>query len=197
MSGVAGLLLAAGGGRRFGGAKALVRTATGQRYVDRAVAALRDGGCDPVVVVLGAEADRVRAEATGLVATTVVDNPDWSTGMGSSLRRGLAALAATDAAAALVLLVDTPGIGPDAVVRIATAAGNDRQDALVVATYQGERGHPVLIGRRHWPGVADSAVADRGARAYLAARPGEVVTVECGDVAVGTDVDTPGDAARF
>src|SRR5687768_9682673 len=63
LSKVAGLVLAAGGGRRYGGPKALV-SRQGQLLVERAVATLRDGGCAPILVVVGAEADRVRAEAT-------------------------------------------------------------------------------------------------------------------------------------
>ena len=81
---VAGLVLAAGAGRRFGGPKALVEL-DGERLVDRMVRVLRAGGCQPLVVVAGA----VPLAVSG---ATVVDNPDWRTGMGSSLRSGLAAL---------------------------------------------------------------------------------------------------------
>ena len=82
---VAGVLLAAGEGSRFGGPKAVAEL-DGERLVDRAVRVLRLGGCDPVVVVLGAAV----VEVPG--ADLVVVNPDWATGMGSSLRAGLAAL---------------------------------------------------------------------------------------------------------
>jgi nicotine blue oxidoreductase len=181
---IAGLLLAAGGGRRYGMPKALVER-HGRRFVDHAAQMLRDGGADPVVVVLGAAADEVRRRA-GLSGVTVVDNPDWPTGMGSSLRTGLAALERTDADAVVVLLVDTPGITAAAVRRV--AAGADDQ-TLRAATYHGRPGHPVLLGRAHWAGVAALAHGDVGARPYLERH--EVTAVPCEDVADGTDVDRP------
>ncbi|MCT2583318.1 nucleotidyltransferase family protein [Actinophytocola gossypii] len=187
--GVAGVLLAAGAGRRFGMPKALVRHG-GSLFVERAAAVLLAGGCTPVVVVLGASADEVRATAQ-LPEASIVDNPEWMTGMGSSLRAGLAALAGTDATAALVLPVDTPGVTADAVARVAALAG---PDALARATYHGRPGHPVLIGRTRWAAVAEQATGDAGARRYLAAhQPREV---PCEDVASGRDVDRPEDLPR-
>ncbi|HEY2949932.1 MAG TPA: nucleotidyltransferase family protein [Micromonosporaceae bacterium] len=182
----AGLVLAAGGGRRYGGPKALVRL--GDRLlVERAVRVVRDAGCAPLVVVLGAAADRVRAEAD-LAGVTVVDNPDWATGMGSSLVVGLRALGDTDAAAAVVQLVDIPGVTSAAVARFVGLAA---PDALARASYRGRPGHPVLLGREHWSGVACRAVGDQGAREYLAAHADEVITVPCDDVADGADLDVP------
>jgi CTP:molybdopterin cytidylyltransferase MocA len=183
---VAGLVLAAGGGRRYGGPKALVRF-EGSLLVERAVATVRDGGCSPIVVVLGASAAEVRASAR-LGDVMVVENAGWKSGMGSSVRVGLEALAGTDADAAIVLLVDTPGITSAAVRRIADKAG---RDALVAATYGPRRGHPVLIGREHWSGVAMLASADVGARAYLAAHGAQVQTVACEDIADDADMDVP------
>ncbi|WP_460495032.1 nucleotidyltransferase family protein [Dactylosporangium cerinum] len=184
------MVLAAGGGRRYGGPKALVRHEDGRLLVERAVATLRDGGCARIVVVLGAESARVRAEAQ-LGDARLVDNPTWKSGMGSSLRAGLAAMAEDDAADAVaVLLVDTPGIGPDAVARLLAAAEGGPK-SLVTATYHGKRGHPVILGRDHWAGVATLATADVGARAYLVAHTDLVQTVPCEDIADDTDLDVP------
>jgi nicotine blue oxidoreductase len=108
--------------------------------------------------------------------------------MGASLRVGLEALAGTEAEAAVILLVDTPGVTTEAVRRVAAKSG---PDVLAAATYGPRRGHPVLLGRDHWNGVATLAVGDVGARAYLAARAAEVVTVACEDVADDTDMDVP------
>jgi nicotine blue oxidoreductase len=182
----AGLLLAAGGGRRYGMPKALVDR-DGRLLVEHALATLRDAGCDPIVVVLGAadETVRERADLTGAI---VVTNPDWALGMGSSLRAGLKALTGTPAQAAAVLLVDTPGITAEAVRRVRTDA---EPDALVVATYHGERGHPVLLGRDHWAGVAELANGDIGARPYLQEHRDQVRTVACEDIADGIDLDLP------
>jgi CTP:molybdopterin cytidylyltransferase MocA len=185
MSGVAGLLLAAGAGRRFGMPKALIRH-RGRLFVETAAEVLRDGGCAPVIVVLGASADQVRASAA-LPGTTVIDNPDWASGMGSSLRVGLAALP-DDVLAAVILPVDTPGVTAAAVRRVAEHAG---PGALARATYDGQPGHPVLIGRDHWAAVSASATGDQGAREYL--RTHSVTEVPCAGIAAGSDVDTPAD----
>ncbi|WGL52632.1 nucleotidyltransferase family protein [Nocardioides sp. BP30] len=173
---ITGLLLAAGEGRRFGMPKALVPGA-----LERAVGVLRDGGCDTVTVVLGAAYD----EALPLVpaGVAVVRATDWAEGMGASLRAGLAAIVGD---AALVHLVDLPDVGADVVRRV---AGHASTDALARASYRGRPGHPVLLGRAHWPGVIASAVGDRGARAYLRHHP--VLDVPCDDLASGEDVDVP------
>jgi nicotine blue oxidoreductase len=184
MNNVAGLLLAAGEGSRYGLPKALVE-ADGRLWVERAVAVLRDGGCDPVVVVLGAAAASVRRRAQ-LGDATVIDNPRWRTGMGSSLRVGVSALEDIATDAVVVLPVDMPGVGAEAVRRVAALAA---PDALAAASYHGERGHPVLLGRGHWREVLESAVGDVGARGYLRAHPPRLVA--CDDVADGADIDTP------
>jgi CTP:molybdopterin cytidylyltransferase MocA len=181
---VTGLVLAAGGGRRYGMAKALVPF-RGQPLVRHAAGLASAGGCTRTLVVIGAEAPAVRAAAPELA---FVDNPDWPTGMASSLRAGLAALDATPADAALVLLVDMPGVTPAAIRRVAAHA---TPDALVMGGYGARRGHPVLLGRHHWPGVAASATGDHGARDYLRAHAAAVTVVDVGDVADDLDVDTP------
>jgi CTP:molybdopterin cytidylyltransferase MocA len=186
MGTVAGLLLAAGAGRRYGMPKALVAY-DGGLLVDHGVRTLRDGGCIPIAVVLGAQSADVRARADLGDATAVV-NEDWDTGMGSSLRAGLIALGSTTAEAAAVLLVDTPGITAAAVARILPYG---RPEALAAATYGGEMGHPVLLGRDHWPGAIEAATGDRGARPYLRQRRDDLVLVACDDISDGTDIDTP------
>ncbi|MCX4830270.1 nucleotidyltransferase family protein [Streptomyces sp. NBC_01016] len=187
---VAGLLLAAGGGRRLGGRPKALLQHHGRPLVEHAVRILRAGGCDPVHVVLGAAAGDVR-ERAALEGCQVTENPDWEDGMGSSLRAGLEALADTEADAALVLLVDQPGIGAAAVARVLEAY--DSPASLAAAAYGGERGHPVLFGRDHWAGIAASASGDRGARAYLKERAGVLELVECGDIAEAYDIDTEAD----
>jgi nicotine blue oxidoreductase len=183
---VAGLVLAAGGGRRYGGPKALVRH-EGSLLVERAVRTVRDAGCAPIVVVLGAAAAEVRASAQ-LGDAILVENEAWKSGMGSSLRVGLEALGRTDAEAALVLLVDTPGVTAEAVKRVTAGSA---QNSLATATYNGRRGHPVLLGRDHWAGVAILATGDVGARAYLSARLEKLHLVPCEDISDDTDMDVP------
>lgn len=183
---VAGLVLAAGGGRRYGGPKALVRH-EGSLLVERAVSTVRDGGCEQIVVVLGAAADEVRSTAQ-LGEVILVENEGWKTGMGSSLKVGLEALGTSEVDAVVVLLVDTPGVTAEAVRRVSEKSS---RDSLATATYGSRRGHPVLLGRDHWSGVAILATGDIGARAYLSARSASVQTVPCDDIADDTDMDVP------
>ncbi len=192
--GVGGLVLAAGEGRRMGGPKALLRlTSAGPTLVEHAISVVSQGGCSPIVVVVGAAGERVRplVERFGALA---VDAPDWSEGMGASLRAGLDAVAGTAVDAVLVTLVDLPDVGPDVVARLVTAAGSAPRAGLARAAYLGVPGHPVLIGRDHWSGVTDVARGDRGARDYLVAHPADLV--ECGDLASGLDLDRPADVWR-
>lgn len=173
--GTTGVVLAAGEGRRFGGPKA-PHLVDGERLVDRAVRVLREGGCDDVVVVLGAWEGQVPD-------ALVVVNHGWEEGMGSSLRIGLKWARATHAARALVTLVDLPGLTPAAVARVLAADG-----AIVQAAYSGEPGHPVRFDAGHFDPVIAAVSGDEGARAYLRGRD-DVVRVEVGDVADGHDLD--------
>ena len=183
MTDVVGLVLAAGSGERFGGPKALARTADGEAWVARAVEVLQDGGCDAVVVVLGAGSD----EARGLVpaAASIVVAEGWRTGMGASLSAGIAGLPEADTA--LITLVDLPGM-PLSVVERVLQQGTAR-DVLARASYDERPGHPVLLGRDHWAGFRDSLRGDAGGRVYLEEHG--VVHVECADLFSGSDVDRP------
>ncbi|MBC3981079.1 nucleotidyltransferase family protein [Streptomyces sp. AC536] len=202
---VVGLVLAAGGGRRLGGRPKALLDHGGRPLVERAVRAARAGGCAPVVhVVLGAAAERVR-ERADLAGCVVADNPDWATGMGSSLRAGLASVrdaprgglgpggspSSRGASAVLVLLVDQPGVGAEAVARMVRA--HRAGAGLVAAAYEGRRGHPVLFARQHWAQVAALAHGDRGARDFLRAHAADLTLVECADIASCADIDTPAD----
>ena len=183
---MAGLLLAAGAGSRLGRPKALVEIG-GVTLAERAVALLRDGGADPVILVTG-------AAPVNLPGVLTVRNPDWETGMGSSLREGLRALPA-DREAVVIALVDQPLITPAAVRRLIAAFASGAR--LAVACYQGRPRNPVLIGREYWAEAAATARGDAGARGFLRAHPALVTAVECGDVASPDDLDTPEDLPRI
>ncbi|TJZ54729.1 nucleotidyltransferase family protein [Streptomyces piniterrae] len=191
---MAGLLLAAGGGRRLGGRPKALLDHRGRPLVEHAARALQDGGCGPVHIVLGAAAASVR-ERADLSSYTTSENPDWAQGMGSSLRVGLAALAGSGADAIVVSLVDQPGIGAAAVARVVGAY--EGRASLVSAAYEGRRGHPVLFGADRWAEVAATAEGDRGARAYLRRHEDAITLVECADVAEAYDIDTPEDLHRL
>jgi CTP:molybdopterin cytidylyltransferase MocA len=144
----------------------------GTRLLDRAIEALRDGGCDPVFAVV--------RTGTAVTGARAVVNPDPDRGMRSSLELVVEAASGCDALA--VLLVDTPGIGAAAVRTVLTRWQPGR---IVLARYaDGRRGHPTMMAPAQWRAALVDAGPDEGARALLAARP------ELFDV-----VDVPGDAA--
>jgi CTP:molybdopterin cytidylyltransferase MocA len=195
---VAGVLLAAGEGSRFGRPKALVEV-NGRTLAERGADLLRSGGADPILVVTG-------AAPIELGGTRTVYNPEWRTGMGSSLRAALQVLtgagASADATAGgglnvgavVVALADQPLVGPESVARLIAAyrAGA----GVAVAAYDGQPRNPVLLAREHWPEVIATVTGDTGARAFLRARADLVTLVECGDTGRPDDIDTPADLAR-
>jgi CTP:molybdopterin cytidylyltransferase MocA len=185
---VAGVLLAAGGGSRLGRPKALVELG-GRTLAERGVDLLTAGGADPVLVVTG-------AVPVTIATARVVDNPDWRTGMGSSLRVAIGELAREpDVTAAVIALADQPLVGTESVRRLIAAY---RDGATVaVAAYGGQPRNPVLIAREHWAAVSEAGTGDSGARAFLRARPDLVRRVECEDTGSPDDIDTPADLDRI
>ena len=197
-SAVAGVLLAAGQGSRFGRPKALVEL-DGQTLAERGVAMLRAGGADPVLIVIGAAQVELAAE----LRVRTVYNGEWRTGMGSSLRAALRALTELEAGpevgpevgAAVVALADQPLVGAEAVGRL--IAAYQAGAGVAVASYGGKPRNPVLLAREHWPEVIAMATGDQGARAFLRARPELVTPVECGDTGRPDDIDTPADLEQI
>jgi CTP:molybdopterin cytidylyltransferase MocA len=183
---VAGVLLAAGQGSRFGRPKALVEL-DGQTLAERGIGMLRAGGTDPVLLVTGAA--EVELGPDHRVRT--VYNDEWRTGMGSSLRAALRALTDPDVGAAVVALADQPLVGAEAVSRL--IAAYQAGASVAVAAYDGRPRNPVLLAREHWPEVIAMATGDQGARAFLRARPDLVTLVECGDTGRPDDIDTQAD----
>ena len=184
---VAGVLLAAGEGSRFGRPKALVEL-NGQTLAERGVDLLQAGGAAPILVVSGAAPIQVDG-------TQTIHNEEWRTGMGSSLRVALEALTSADVAAAVIALADQPLVGPQAVARLIAAyrAGA----GVAVASYDRQPRNPVLLAREHWPEVIALATGDAGARPFLRAHADLVTLVECGDTGRPDDIDTQADLARI
>jgi CTP:molybdopterin cytidylyltransferase MocA len=189
--GICGVLLAAGAGRRAGGPKALRVDRDGRFWLLRSIAALHDGGCDAVIVVLGCEAARARnlMARSALAADlnlVVMDAKNWQQGMASSLRTGLLAAQLKPCRAVLVHLVDLPDVTAAVVSRVIrqTPPGSA---GLARATYGGRRGHPVCIGRDHLEAIMVGLTGDSGAKGYLAQH--DVLDVECSDLASGHDHD--------
>lgn len=148
-------------------------------WLRASVGVLVDGGCDRVVVVLGAAADEAVLLLDGLDVDIVVAD-DWADGMGASLKAGLGEIEGD----VLVSLVDLPDVGPEVVGRVLAADAT-----LARAAYGGKPGHPVLIGAAHLDPLIATLGGDTGARAYLDAH--DALLVECGDLATGRDQDRP------
>ncbi|WP_130177390.1 NTP transferase domain-containing protein [Cryobacterium sp. SO1] len=197
---VAGLVLAAGAGSRYGGPKALVVEATGEPWLVRAALALDAAGCDPILVVLGASG----AEAESLLRAAadrferpdrlqVVHAQDWAAGLSASLDAGLDRLLRDkpeddgDSVTAVALVpVDVPDLTADTVRRLIDGAS---PLTLRQANFAGRPGHPVVIGREHWAPLRAGLTGDTGARPYLVAH--RVTAVSCDDLGTGLDVDEP------
>ena len=186
---VAGILLAAGAGRRFGGPKALASSPGVGSWLKRGVRLLLDAGCSPVVVVLGAEAEKASVllpkDDTRVVPVVA---GDWVEGIGASLGAALDHLREVPGpVATLVTLVDLPHLAPAAMPRVLEAGVVP--STLRRATYSGKPGHPVLIGRDHWAAVRAGLQGDVGAGPYLREHGAEAV--DCTGLGGNEDIDAP------
>ena len=176
----------------MGRPKALMTDDDGRPWLHLAIDALRDGGCDHVVVVLGAEADQAEALVESM-AVTVTRAEDWAEGMSASLTAGLRALQGhlvehpREFGAVVITLVDLPDVSARVVARVIDKVETD-PSVLGRAVYDGDPGHPVVIGLDHLPGVVEASEGDRGAREYL--RDRGLTLVESADLATGQDVDS-------
>lgn len=180
---IAGLVLAAGQGRRLGGRAKALLPYRGGLLIEHVLSALEP--CEAKLVVTGAY------RLPDFPGVTIVHNAQWETGMGSSFRAGIEALP-PQARAVVILLADQPGITAAAVERLIQTGSE-----LAVATYAGGFGHPVLIGHSHFAAAADSARGDKGARNFLRANESLVRQVPCDDVCDPADIDLPEDLARL
>jgi CTP:molybdopterin cytidylyltransferase MocA len=169
---VAAVVLAAGEATRFGAPKQrLLLPAVLERLARSAV--------DEIVVVSGAyELDPCNDQLQG-APCRVVHCRDWALGPGATLRCGLASLA-DEVEAAVVVLADGPELSPDAVGRV-LQSWRDR-GGTVAASYDGDRGHPLVLGRDDWRDIPDEGLRDRS-----------VTVVPCDDLGSPGDVDRPED----
>ena len=199
MTEVAAVLLAAGAASRYraaGGVEAskLVADLRGGPLVRAAASAALSSQARPLIVVTGHACEKIEAALSGLDAT-FVHNPDYASGLSSSLKAGVAALPES-ASGALILLGDMPRVSAKLLDRL-IAAFVERPAALaIIPVLGGKRGNPALLSRALFAEVATLA-GDEGARRLLRqADPRRIVEVELDDDAITLDVDTPEDLEK-
>lgn len=185
MNSVAGIVLAAGGSSRLGSPKQLV-SFQGESLVHRAARTVVEAGCDPVVVVLGAEAERIRPELDDLQIRSVINN-GWPEGISTSIQTGLEEIG--NAEAVLIVLCDQPGVNSlhlrDLMARF-HAAGL----SIAASRYRGVIGVPAVFAQSIYPELA-ALSGDTGARRVISRDAGRVVIFDLPQA--GTDLDTPED----
>jgi molybdenum cofactor cytidylyltransferase len=190
---IAAIVLAAGQSRRMGGPNKLLAPVEGKPMVRRSVESVLASGAAPVIVVLGHQRERVAAALEGL-EVRLVENPDFATGLSTSLKRGLAEVPSS-ADAALICLGDMPFVTPAELGRLAAAFNPTEGRAIVVPTRAGKRGNPVLFARRFFAEMKEVA-GDSGAKHLIGAYPEALAEVEMASDGVLTDIDTPESLAR-
>jgi molybdenum cofactor cytidylyltransferase len=183
---VGAVILAAGRASRFGRNK-LLEPVAGKAMLRHVAEAALASAADPVLVVTGNEAEKIRLSLTGL-PLAFCENPDFAMGLSTSLKRGVKALPG-DCEGALVLLGDMPGVDAALIDRMIHAFDPPAGRSIIAATRGGVRGNPVLWARRFFDEIAGLS-GDEGARALLARHPQSVFAVEAPSDAPLTDIDT-------
>jgi molybdenum cofactor cytidylyltransferase len=192
-AGIAAVVLAAGASTRLGKPKQLIQM-EGEPLLRRTARLAADAGCSPVFVVLGFEAERMRAQLEGLAATAVV-NERWPEGMGSSLRRGMEAVCALEKqpAGVLLLVCDQANLTVEHLRRLLAEHGGDEQ-RIAASAYAGRSGVPAVFGRRFYAELL-AVEGDRGAREVIERQAGRIRTISW--AAGERDLDEPEDLEGF
>jgi CTP:molybdopterin cytidylyltransferase MocA len=190
---IAGVVLAAGAGRRFGGGKQLAEL-DGRPLLEHALAEAEQSGLEARFVVLGANAEKILA-TVDLHGHEAVVCADWDEGMAASLRAGVSAARAAGADAILITLGDQPRVTAEAMARVLGARGGpDGTSRAVRASYDGVPGHPALLEGSLFEALL-ALRGDEGARDVF--KSANTHLVVCDDVAVPTDVDVIDDLAAL
>jgi molybdenum cofactor cytidylyltransferase len=184
---VAALVLAAGRSTRMGETNKLLMDLHGQPMIARTVAAIVGSAVQATVVVTGHEADAIKKALQG-ARVTFAHNPRYADGMATSLKAGLGALP-SDADAVLICLGDMPAVSPGAIGKLIAAFNPTEGRSIIVPTFGGKRGNPVLFARAFVDEMR-AAEGDVGARALLSQHADAVYEVET-DAGVLADADTP------
>ena len=192
---ISGIVLAAGESRRMGSPKALLDY-QGHTFIENICATFLTAGVDELIVVLGAHEheEQIRAVVPKHPALRTVLNPRYRLGQLSSLMVGINALS-PESQAAVVNLVDHPLIKPETIQALLSSFGAD-PSPIIIASYQGRRGHPVLFSRRVY-GEILAAPLDKGAKVVVRKDPARVREIALDDPGIRADIDTPQEYAQW
>lgn len=194
---IIGVVLAAGRSRRMGAPKPLLAVDEQESFLEHVIAALRDGGCHDVCVVVGPEHDaaaREIGEAVWDAGANRLINPFSDAQQVDSLRVAIRSLP-PEAHAIIETPVDFPRIQATTVRSLIDAFGRS-QAPVVVPTYAGRHGHPTLFARSVWPELLADPLPE-GARTVVHAHRGDLLEVTVDDAGILLDVDTPEDYTRL
>ena len=188
---VAAIVLAAGRSTRMGQAKQLLPLGE-TTVLEATLANVRHSAASEVILVLGAAAESIQNRISPHNFRTVI-NPEYAEGMASSLRAGIAALS-PQTEAALIVLADQPFVRPETLDHLIAEYARTRQPILI-PTWQGTRGNPVLLGRAIFPEVMQLQ-GDAGCRAIFGRHPNAILNVEVKDEGILLDIDNQEDYQR-
>lgn len=196
MSNIPGIVLAGGKSSRMGRPKALLPIgSTGETFFDRVIRTLLDAGVDEIVVVVGADAEAIRAGVRQPPSSVrIVDNPDYEQGQLTSLLAGLRAIAGAASQAALVTLIDVPLVSAST-VRQLISVHRERGAPIVRPVSKGRHGHPVIFGCELFDELQRADPA-QGAKPVVRAHAAELIEVPVDDEGAFTDIDTREDYER-
>lgn len=189
----AAIVLAAGASTRLGQPKQLLKV-NGETLLRRTVRLAAQSGCAPIFVVLGFEADRMQHELDGLEARPVL-NPDWQSGMGSSLRSGIEAVIneTPEPQKALVLLCDQPTLSAEILSSLLrTSAGT--KSLIIASSYAGRSGVPAIFDKQLYSDLL-KIEGDHGARSIIQRYANQTSTIEFPRGII--DIDTPNDLSAL
>jgi len=197
MSNIPGIVLAGGKSSRMGRPKALLPIGkTGETFFGRVTRTLLGAGVDDIVVVVGADAEAIRA-GVGIppASVRIIDNPDYEQGQLTSLLAGLRAIDSAAARAALITLIDVPLVSVST-VRLLISVYRERGAPIVRPVSSGRHGHPVIFGRELFDELQRADPA-QGAKPVVRAHAVEMIEVPVDDEGAFTDIDTREDFERF
>jgi len=185
---IAAVVLSAGESSRMGEPKALLRI-DGETFIERIVRALKNGGLERIVVVLGFNAEEMRQKIEQLPVEIVV-NSDYKLGQLSSLQAAIRHLEKDRSCDGMLIhLVDHPYID-SVLVRAMLQRFGDSKNLIVVPRHQGKRGHPVIFSRALFAELLDAPMSE-GAKAVVNAHRDETLEIDTEDVGITLDIDTP------